>query len=107
MPRVRSRRRLSATDPLAGVPLTAELRARLSPGDYPAIAAAIVDAERARPDSLAALLCKIALARAESDPSGALAKLARARTFRASTPIGGYRPGPAATYLDHSEAIHD
>lgn len=102
MPRVRSRRALASRDPLAGVPLMAELQAREHPYAFPEINAAILAAEQRQPNSLCALLCRMAVERAEGDPQGALAKLARARRFRALTPVGGFASGPRTSYLEHS-----
>jgi hypothetical protein len=107
-PRVRSRRALASRDPLANLSLALELEARCAPGTLPAVDRAIREAEAERPSHLCALTCEMALRRAESDVPGALAKLARARTFRALTPLGGYRPQERGAYLDHSpEALDD
>jgi hypothetical protein len=101
MPRVRSRRAHASRDPLADVSLALELEARLAPGTLPAVDRAILDAERERPSHLCALTCEMAVRRAESDPAGAMQKLARARLWRSQTPIGGYTP-TRALYLDHA-----
>jgi hypothetical protein len=97
-PRLRSRRSRAARGILDDVPVDVELRARLSPGAFPAIDAAIREAEAERPSHLCAQTVAMALARAESDPAGAMQKLRRARLWRQQTPIGGYTP-TRALYL--------
>ena len=100
-PRVRSRRALASRDPLANLSLALELEARRAPGTLPAVDRAIREAEAERPSHLCAQTVAMALARAESDPAGAMQKLRRARLWRSMTPPGGYIP-TRALYLDHS-----
>jgi hypothetical protein len=105
MTRVRSRTGARSRTGL-DMDLAAELRARLDPEAHPASAAMIRAADAERPSTLAAAFVAQAIHFGLADPDRACGRLARARSIRERTPIGGHpdrKPSATPIYLEDDD----